>query len=515
MYSNAPVPHPETDSAQIVDFRGIKNWVTFAIRAVKRHRRVFFGTAAGMLLVATLVAQVLPKTYRVQCKLLAQRNSALALRGEASSESPTRSAPAMVLKRENVLAVIERTNLVKAWRSNRTFLQRMKDQVMRWVSKPPDEKQLTNGLADYLETKIAVWNDESTVTFQVDWRDPLIAYRLADAIQRQFLETRHVQEVSALAESASILEGRAATVRGEIDVAVTRLQTLRERKTKEEKDKPAPSAEPKPEAPRAPMAAAPQQPPAESPEVVQSRERRMSELKVMIEAKERTIADLDGFRTRRLSELQAKLQDLRAVYTEQHPAVTDLQQQIIGASQESPQVTHLRAEVKQLKAEYDGLRVAAGAAPARGGGGGFRSSGPGGEGKTMPDVIRIERESGEDRDPDVEYARSQLRYAIENYQRLQDEIGRTLIDLKTAEAAFKYRYTLVVQPEVPKGPVSPKVPLILLASVLGGLLIGAVGAVALELQAGTLYAAWQLEQGLSLRVVSHLSLPAGGRSRSP
>ena len=477
----------------------------FGVRAGKQRRKLVFGVAGVMFVLALIIVNVIPKTYRVQCRLLAQKNSALALRGDTGGESATKSASDLVMRRESVVNLVKTTHLSSHWKTHRSALARAKDKVKSWVSTPPSEEQEINALTDYLLTRMLVYSDDTSVTFQVDWRDPVMAYRLVDAAQRGYLEVRHVQEVSSLAEAVSILEGRASTVREQINTAVSELQALRDRKQKEEKSKLPEKEPPKP------LAAAQPSPgvkPAlrESPEVIERRQQRIAELNVGIDAKERMLSELEGTRVRRLNDLQAKLQALRATYTEQHPSVTEAKQGIISASQESPQVAHLREELKALRAQ---LKEVNGGVPARVAGGAQSgrpaSVTPGGG---LGDVIRIEQESAEERDPEVEYARSQLRFAISNYQNLAAEIGKTVVDLKTAEAAFKYRYTMVTPPELPKGPIAPKAVPIVLAALVAGLLIGLVGAVALELREGTLYAPWQVEQGLSLRVLSRVSMPA-------
>lgn len=523
--NNSPAPQTEADSAQIIDFRAIANWISFGLRAVRRRAKLVALIAGGMFFVAVVAVQLMPKTFRVQCRLLAQKNSALALRGDQGGEQATRSASDIVLRRENVIDLMKQTNLVEEWWRNRNFLQRSKDFVMK-LFPPPTEEQKLAALTDFVLTKLSVYNDETSVTFQADWRDPVMAFKLADAAQRSFLNVKHVQEVSTLAEAVSILEGRAASVREEINASVTSLQALRERKQKEEKTKPkekvvAPEPTPAPEAAK-PAPAKKDQPPAESPEVVAARQKRIAELATTIDTKERALAELESTRMRRLSDLQAKLQDLKAVYTEQHPAVTDARQAIISATKEAPEASRLREELRQLRAESEQLRQAAGApASASGGFRGGRPVGVTAAGGGLGDVIRIEQESAEERDPEIEYARSQLRFAITTYQALEDQIGKTVVDLKTAEAAFKYRYTMVTPPELPRRPISPNSGAIMFAALIGGLLIGVLAAIAFELKDGLLYARWQVEQGLSLRVLSSVKMPAllpgsaPGRGRDP
>jgi hypothetical protein len=257
---------------------------------------------------------------------------------------------------------------------------------------------------------------------------------------------------------------------------------------------------------RAPAAAP--VPVAEAPKPVdESALRRRSELSVMIEAKRRAVTELEEFRRKRIAELQSELESRRASYTEVHPAIVDLKHAITAASKESPQVSKLRGDLRELEGEFSTLGGAAKAAdpdavptPRVGSGGTWSSTGAA-RNKLSGDVIRIEQGSAEERDPEIEYARSKLKFSITAYQALEDKIQRARIDLDTAEAAFKYRYTVVAPPEVPRGPMSPKVPLVLIAAAVVGLLVGLLGAVAVDLRRGVFQESWQVEQFLTLPVL--------------
>ncbi len=319
-----------------------------------------------MITLAAVALWALPKTYRVSCRLLAQRNQVLAVRADqnaAVTVSPANAAQQIIRRRENIVNLIKQTQLIKSWDANRAPLMQLKDAITSRLGRPPTNDERIEAMADYLEAKLMVWAEGDTVVIQVDWRDPRMAYRITDAAQRAFLEARHVQEVATIAEQAAILEGHAAEVQTEIDGAVAQIQSVREKKRKEEKDGPSPSGGAgggSSAAPRAPVAYRPRAagsadaPPLDSAESL-AKQRRLAELPLIIETNERTINELEGFRQRRLAELHVKLQEQRAVYTEAHPAVADVEQAIAAASQESPQVTRLRGELKQLRGEYQGL----------------------------------------------------------------------------------------------------------------------------------------------------------------
>jgi capsular polysaccharide biosynthesis protein len=80
------------------------------------------------------------------------------------------------------------------------------------------------------------------------------------------------------------------------------------------------------------------------------------------------------------------------------------------------------------------------------------------------------------------------------------------MDLETAQAAFKYRYVLVIPPERPRGPIWPKKELILAAALFCGLVIGVFGAIAVELREDILSERWQIEQLLELPVLGEVTL---------
>lgn len=512
--SQYPGPGSDPDSPELINFRALKNWLLFIARTARRRIKVVLLTFAVIVGLAGAVLALMPRTYAVNCRLLAQRSQVLTIRGEENAggeASPTRSAYELITRRENLIDLLKRTNMLVEWKARREPIMRLKDYLQQAVFGPPQEKAFLNGLTDYLAEKIQVQSDDTTVSIRVDWRDPAMALRLVEAAHTSFLEARHIREVATIAEASAIMEGRAAEVRSQIDTAVTEIQALRAKRERDERTAAAhppaaPSASAAAAARPAPAAPAGNAPPQVSEEDRLRIERRLAELPVTIDSKERTIAELEGNRIRRLTDLQTKLQEQRAVYTSAHPAVTDIEQSIAASSQESAQVSKLRSEVKLLRGEFDSLRLKS-TKPVRPLGAPRGLEGGLGSGRGLGDVIRIEQESAEDRDPEIEYARSRLRFAITSYQALLDDISKARMDLATAEAAFKYRYVMVQPPEIPKGPIAPKVGLILTGAVLAGLFLGLVMAMALELRDGVVRENWQVETVLDLPVLCSIPSP--------
>lgn len=506
--NQAPPPYDPGDGGSFVDWQVVRNWCVFAWRAMGRRKALIFGVFSLVVALAAFALVVLPKRYHVETRLLAQKNQVLALPGEETGgKAPSSAAQETVLRRDNLVALVKETNLLQEMSARRAPAARFKDWAVSPFMRDLTEAERVDGVVKYLKKQLVVKNDDTTgqVSIEVTWPDALIGYRIVDAAQRAFLEAKHVEETTAIAEHTSILEGHAAQLRREIDTSVREIQAIRAKKAGEKLAPLAPPPPPThaPATPAAPAAPVPAAPVAKAPKLDDESVRRMAELGVMIETKRNAIRELDEFRQRRVAELTSQVEDKRGSYTEAHPAMVDLRQSLAAAQRESPQVKNLRLELGRLEAEHGHLASLAAAAgepvprPSMG-----RAGGGSTRGAANDEVIRIEQVPAEERDPEIEYARAKLKYSITSYQELEQQIQRARIALDTAEAAFKFRYTMVTPPEVPKNPMSPNALVVILGAVFGGLFLGLLAAIALELKRGVLQDAWQVEQFLALPVLA-------------
>ncbi|HEX3344222.1 MAG TPA: hypothetical protein VHS09_06600, partial [Polyangiaceae bacterium] len=456
-----------------------------------------------------------PKTYHVETKALAQPTSALTVRGDGpSADTLTRAAADTVLRQDNLLALIKETDLLAYTRDHRAPVQRARDAVVRLVrGHDESEADQLDALVKRLETKLVVWTSDSanaaggsTVTIAIDWSDATMACRLVDAAQQAFLAARYAREVTALSESIAILSKHATILKTDVDDAVAAIERMR---PGADTSKDAPRAEgASPSAParsRVLMMQRPRSPRADSSHLPPSPE---------IQAKQQAIDELEDLRRRRLSELQARLAEARAIYTENHPTIVDLKQSIAALSVESAQVGSLRQEIAALKAEREEeVAQASGSsasvppvtwvpAPA-----GTSSSAAATPPQLPSDVLRIALDLREDRDPAMVYARGQLRDAMDKYAALRAQIQGAQIDLETAQAAFKYRYTVVTPARLPRSPTVPNIPVVTLVAFVVALLCAFLLAVLVDLRRGRLLERWQLERLLDRPVLGELALP--------
>jgi hypothetical protein len=488
------------DKLEVVNLQALRNWCAYAVRSVYRHKLVALIVAGLIVGLAATALAVLPKKYHVEARLLAQKNQVLAIAGdEPGADGPTRAAADVVMRRDNLVSLVKKSGALDDWPKHRAPIQKLKDALFGTIPEP----ELLDALVGYLGKQMTVWAHEGTVTIQIYWPDARMAYQLVEGAQQTFLEARHVQEVTTIAESMSILEGHAAVLRNEIDEAVAEIERLREERQGGGRAVPALH---KPAAVAARASAAG----GTSDSGVNAVNPRLSEIAVMVEAKQRVVRELETNAQRRVAELQARLDQQRAVYTDAHPVLSDARQALKAAEEPSPQVAALKKEIAELeaesaKAQEERARVGA---PSKD----VQRPVARAALDVPSEALRPGRLADED-DPAWTFANSRLRFTIENYNALESRIRTARINLDTAQAAFKYRYTVVRPPEIPKGPISPKGKIIMIGSIVAGLLVGIGTAIALDLRRGVVYESWQVEQTFGLPVVARIMLPASAEKQ--
>jgi hypothetical protein len=322
-----------------------------------------------------------------------------------------------------------------------------------------------------------------------------------DSAQRAFLDTRYAREITALAESIGILQGHTTNLKADIDDAVGAIERMRAG-----------------EAPAGVTAATSSQPrmgsaqhmPA-STSRVSSPQPELEQLRIQIAAKQRAIDEFEEYRRHRLSELQGRLAEARTTYTENHPAIMDLKQLIAALSADSPQAASLRQEAASLRAEYE--RAVAGsseppasAAAPRSAQGDLAVSVAAPPPELPSDVLHLNAGLQEDRNPGMVYARGQLRDAMDKYSTLRTQIESAEIDLETAKAAFKYRYSVVTPAHLPKKPAKPNALLVILVGVVASILCALLSSVLIDVLAGKVLERWQMESLLDQPILGEVAM---------
>jgi hypothetical protein len=481
----SPTPPVADEDDSGFDLAPLRDWASYAIRAIRLHpTAVLVPTVVGLVL-GLFVGRSIPNKYYTEARLLSQRpdvSAVLSGPGRSALSDPTaatRAIAEVVQRRDNLLALISQTGLVQQWRSSRSALLRVKDWIVFGGTLSDDE--LTEVLVGILELDLDAWSKDGTMGIAATWNDPDIAQRLVDASLQNYLETRHVSEMAILGESISLLESRLAEAQQGLDQALVAAR----------------GGAPRRRASTASLLPLPQAPDEPSLE--------LSRLRSEIAAKRRAAEDLVVFRDRKIAELQAQLAEQRAVYSESHPVVLNIQRSLEALAADSPQLAALRQELRELETQY----VRKGGTPDE-----LDRAAPRRPSSSAPAVIAALE--GPTRDPGEEYARSRLAAAIARYYSIVDRLEAVRLERDAARVSIKYRFLVVRPPLRPRDPINGRFKAVVpVAGAFAGLAFGALLAVGLELRRGRVVQAWQVERGLGLPILAELPPTSSLREGRP
>ena len=129
-------------------------------------------------------------------------------------------------------------------------------------------------------------------------------------------------------------------------------------------------------------------------------------------------------------------------------------------------------------------------------------------GRQTPVAIEAERlgpvDPFEDEGPEIEYVKGQVRYALSNYNAFLDRLESARLELDSARAAFKYRYTIITPVQRPRGPIKPKPVLVLGASLIAGFALAVLSTALVDLRSRKLLENWQIERQLRLPLIGEV-----------
>ena len=496
--TDAPVSPamPESDADRLIDPQQIGNYLGFIVRAVGR-RWLLAGTTALLMLSATTAAALYwPKAYNVDAKLLVQRNDVMAslvnpgrtIAREA--ESPTRAAEEVVLQHENLLAVIKQTDLLNEWERTRVPLLKTKDEILARFRGPTTDDDKLDSMVGLLQQRLKIAaTPEGSVTFDLRWPDPKVAYEIVDHAIQNFLQFRRVSETSAITDSIAILDQSVKTLEAQVTQTISELpkrRTSRPVRTAEAAPTPVPAV---------PLVTAPSGPPAD---VV----RRLTRMKADLDGRRQDIARLEEAHRLQLSDAQSRLAAARMVYAENFPTVIALRQSVAQLSRESPELTALRRETQTIESDYETLTTAIQStdAPTGVSAASLAAAGilaPRARIESTPIELDLASITGGDlNDP----TSLRLKVELAELATVRERANAARNELSSSQAGFKYQYTVIRPPQIPREPASPNVPLFLVAGVLVSVLLAAMAAVAADLSSGRILEPWQVERQLGVPV---------------
>jgi hypothetical protein len=477
-------PTSQGEDPALFDYAAIGDRLGFVLRSAGRHKLLFTACLVSVVAASAVLAAITPRQYQIQATVLALRSpimSAFTNPGvNREWDAPARSAREMVMRRDNLIDLCKQTDFVNRHLASRSRIALMRDQLRQLLRiKPATDEQVLDGLVDGIQGKLWVLvGEEGTVTISMTWSNAQLAFDYVEAALQSFLKARHTAEISTVRDTIAILEAHDARVQTDAMDIANRLEekerALRGKSTV-----------------RRTFSSVLASPPPALPEVDDEDGRVAGALAVKL----RALNELEEAQRRRVQEQQAKLTEQLNVYAPEHPQVVDTRKTLEVLRGPQPQLDGLRAEVRDLEneAKRRGIgrpTIAAAAAAA-----------------TTTTTVPSFSDLGFSDDPRLEYERSQLAGMLRQHGNLLERIASAKVEIDTAEAAFKYRYTVLSPPQMPKGPLKPFGLILVVAGLLGGVVFAFFAAAVADLRSGRVIERWQIERELGVTILTKLDDP--------
>ncbi len=472
----------------------VRSYIAFARRAARAHKLMIGLVLAIGLVLTVLIVRLVPKTYTVTTVLMAVETTVLD--GDHGGPRSWAGAEGLILRHENLEALIKGTGLLKKYEPRRPTLLKLKDKIIESAFGPMDDKTLMTVLVGTLESRLTVALEKDTLEITVSWSDAATAAELAEAAKDGFLEMRHRAEISAFQEKMGILDSHASKLREEIDALAIQLNESLHAKAAEK-------------------AAALNKDAAGASKggglaLLGLRHRaaisddQLPELREKLAAMKQKLAAAETDRTNRLSTERAKLDELKVKFTPNHPQVMAQEERLGIASQVPSDLALLRSETADMDAQIRQREAMAKTGQMLPGLGAVATRAPA-SAEPLPSEI-LSLLDREDADPAVS---AQMSGAVIRYGALRDEVRGAKMALDTAQAAFNHRYQVVIPVEVPSKHAKPNLAVVGGACIFLFLLIALALPIVLELRRGVLVERWQVDH-FQLPVLAELRLPERG-----
>lgn len=422
-------------------------WALLALAAARRRKlRALLVFVVGFLATgAYFVVRMHAPTYRVEAKILAQRQQALpSVVRSVYEDAPTRSAWEAVHRRDNLVALVQRADLLA------------KEAAAPGDSAPGSAPADADGedplerLVTRLDERLLVTVEDGTISISLDWGDPQQAYEIVRGALENFLESRQRQEVTAVDEVLAVLSEKVSALRRELDAGAADAR----RRAAAAVRSPAPVA---------------RQPTDE-----------LLGLQVQLESRQRALQEVEELRRRRLADLQTQLDLARSSLSNAHPTIIGLRKDIEALSVDTPQLVALREDVRAARKAFQDRLAREGFPRAKA-------------------AAALARADPADREEDA-----RARELRVQYETLMQRLQTAQVERDAARAAFKYRYNVIWPPQVPRDPVSPTPLKIFLPGLFASALLAIGLAAAPALRRGRILQRWQVEQLLRLEVLGEI-----------
>jgi uncharacterized protein involved in exopolysaccharide biosynthesis len=464
--------------------------VRFVLGCARKHWIVGVSLFLAISVPGAFFARMLPLEYGTRARILVVSKEGIRARvtgGEAERLSEEMAGVAdRLLRVESLRAIVDAMGLEKTWLERRPQLLVWKDRLRGSALDLPKEERVRawiGAVASKLSVNADGW--AGVLTIEGRWSDAQTAYDLVESVKNQFLQDRLRNEVQVFEEVIAILEQQKKDAGQEVERGLVRVEQAGWRSVPTQASGVAGAGVSGAASPGVGESASPGRGSRLVDTVVETGTPDAASVAKLASVRLK-IREVQEPWQRRLTELKLQLSDLNAHYGPKHPLVVNQESRIQEASAAPPGLDSLRAEEAELSSAVEDASRPKERIVIRNLGKGNGDDTASSSSPSESSRVKVESSAT------LSTEQSKLVQAVNKYNGLVDRIDKTRAELNIAATAFKYRFSVVEAPEVPSGPLKPKLPLfIAVGSVVFGALAGLLFGAIRELLSGKLSAPWQ------------------------
>lgn len=448
----------------------IGQWVGFGLRSLARHAPSAALLFAAIVGISVLAAIFLPRTWLIHSRIFAAPPESAPGAARPSGGGALSLTPAAVdaaLSRKWLEQTAQNLSLGERLAQRPSWTRDVRARVSEVLGRPaatPAERD--QAALELLADRFTVKQEQDAVALELKWPDRAMALEILRLAEAELLRVREQAELEPLARRKAALDDAIAA--NEARIAQTLALIERTRETRRKGARPSTVRGLQAEGAWGAL-----------PDVrlVELR-RKLMELRAALTRREQA-------HQKRAAELRAVAAEQRALFTAAHPTLMETEERLAANAAEGLEIEKARAQEHALLAEYvklggrDGELAAVEGAP------------------LWPEELTREDEA-------LTLARAQVGKEVDQLAALLATRDEVATSLAAERAAFPERYVLIQPARVERSPVFPKVPLLIAAGVLGGLLVALFASVLRDLLGDRLVEPGQLERTTGLKLLGEV-----------
>jgi capsular polysaccharide biosynthesis protein len=392
--------------------------VSNAYRSAKRRKLLSFLIAVMGGALTFAASKLAPRDYSASGEVLVvksildeRQSEAVYMVGALTNEQ--KEWLAQIQSQPTIENVIKDAQLVARWDATRPPLGRLSDSL-KGRQATDDEK--AGAAAFMLETRLKANIEPPRITVTVDWPEPTTAADIVNATITRFIDSRFSTEVQPYKDAIKIKEEQREDSRVEMEKIL-------------------PTAAPPPAKDVTPKVAGPAAPGLSDADRAKIQE--IAGLRDKLAQIRNQLRPLEEGKAGRVADVQEKLTHAKQTYAEQHPQILSLNAQLQAAQRDTAEMSQLRQQAAGIEQQLTAL----------------------GTPRVAPSSQDTSKSKDKDKvaakEPEEKGAVQKYEFYRQNYDAQTREIDDLGGKYKTAEAAFKKKYTISRAAVPPRGPKKP------------------------------------------------------------